>query len=208
MLGATHLSIGITAALAVIHPKNIQECIAVTGIAACGAVISDIDADQSKVRRQADLLLGLGTILLAAVFIAEAKFHINLTQYLSGRQTLSERTVAVGIFIILCVIGRMTSHRTFMHSIIADILFSITVCVMFSAQAAIAFAIAFATHILLDWPNCKGIQILWPYPKRFCVKLCASNGLVNRILCMIGTVTAINLFTGFAGVSLLEYIGH
>lgn len=53
MLRATHLSVGVAAALAVLQPDNLFECLAVTGIAAVGSVISDIDADQSKVRREA-----------------------------------------------------------------------------------------------------------------------------------------------------------
>ena len=208
MLRATHLSIGIATALAVIRPQNIWECVAVTGVAACGAVISDIDADQSKIRKEADVMLGFGTIILAVILIAETKFHVNLTQYLSGNQAISERMIASVAFIILCVIGRMTPHRSFMHSIIAGILFSAITYTMFSMQAAIAFAIAFITHIVLDLPNCKGIQILWPYPGHYCLKLCSSNGFVNRILCIIGTFVAVNLFAGFAGISLLRYFGR
>ena len=67
MLRATHLSVGVAAALAVLQPDNLFECLAVTGIAAVGSVISDIDADQSKVRREADLMLGIGAAVLAAV---------------------------------------------------------------------------------------------------------------------------------------------
>lgn len=66
--------------------------------------------------------------------------------------------------------------------------------------------IAFMTHILLDLPNCKGIQLFWPIPGHHCFKLCASNGWVNRILCLAGTVMAINLFTGFAGISIFNWI--
>ena len=77
---------------------------------------------------------------------------------------------------------------------------------MFSKQAALAFSVAFLTHILLDLPNCKGIQLFWPIPGHHCFKLCASNGWVNRILCLVGTVMAINLFTGFAGISIFNWI--
>lgn len=89
MLRATHLSVGVAAALAVLQPDNLFECLAVTGIAAVGSVISDIDADQSKVRREADLMLGIGAAVLAAVMIAQTRFHVDLTKYLSGNQTLS-----------------------------------------------------------------------------------------------------------------------
>ena len=110
MLRATHLSVGVATALAVLRPGNFSECLAVTGIAAVGSVISDIDADQSKVRREADLMLGIGAAVLAAVMIAQTKFHVDLTKYLSGNQTMSERSVAAGVFIILCVIGRMVVY--------------------------------------------------------------------------------------------------
>ena len=124
MLRATHLSVGVATALAVLRPGNLSECLAVTGIAAVGSVISDIDADQSKVRREADLMLGIGAAVLATVMIAQTRFHVDLTKYLSGNQTLSERSVAAGVFIILCVIGRMTPHRSFMHSLAAGAIFT------------------------------------------------------------------------------------
>ena len=124
MLRATHLSVGVAAALAVLQPDNFFECLAVTGIAAVGSVISDIDADQSKVRREADLMLGIGAAVLAAVMIAQTRFHVDLTKYLSGNQTLSERSVTAGVFIILCVIGKMTPHRSFMHSLAAGVIFT------------------------------------------------------------------------------------
>lgn len=206
MLRATHLSVGVATALAVLRPGNFSECLAVTGIAAVGSVISDIDADQSKVRREADLMLGIGAAVLAAVMIAQTKFHVDLTKYLSGNQTMSERSVATGVFIILCVIGRMTPHRSFMHSLAAGVIFTMVTYTMFSKQAALAFLVAFLTHILLDLPNCKGIQLFWPVPGYHCFKLCASNGWVNRILCLTGTVMAINLFTGFAGISIFNQI--
>lgn len=50
MLRATHLSVGVATALAVLRPGNLSECLAVTGIAAVGSVISDIDADQVPCR--------------------------------------------------------------------------------------------------------------------------------------------------------------
>ena len=56
MLRARHLSVGVAAALAVLQPDNLFECLAVTGIAAVGSAVGDIDADQSKVRREADLM--------------------------------------------------------------------------------------------------------------------------------------------------------
>lgn len=143
MLRATHLSVGVAAALAVLRPGNFSECLAVTGIAAVGSVISDIDADQSKVRREADLMLGIGAAVLAAVMIAQTKFHVDLTKYLSGNQTMSERSVAAGVFIILCVIGRMTPHRSFMHSLAAGVIFTMVTYTMFSKQAALAFLVAF-----------------------------------------------------------------
>ena len=177
MLRATHLSVGVAAALAVLQPDNLFECLAVTGIAAVGSVISDIDADQSKVRREADLMLGIGAAVLAAIMIAQTRFHVDLTKYLSGNQTLSERSVAAGVFIILCVIGKMTPHRSFMHSLTAGVIFTMVTYTMFSKQAALAFSVAFLTHILLDLPNCKGIQLFWPIPGHHCFKLCASNGL-------------------------------
>ena len=188
MLRATHLSVGVAAALAVLQPDNLFECLAVTGIAAVGSVISDIDADQSKVRREADLMLGIGAAVLAAVMIAQTRFHVDLTKYLSGNQTLSERSVTTGVFIILCVIGKMTPHRSFMHSIMAMAILSAAIS-MVSVKLVLYFVVGFASHLVLDCFN--RVRILYPLPGGIALDFCKAGGFVDSLLFKLGSVAVI-----------------
>ena len=190
MLRATHLSVGVAAALAVLQPDNLFECLAVTGIAAVGSVISDIDADQSKVRREADLMLGIGAAVLAAVMIAQTRFHVDLTKYLSGNQTLSERSVTAGVFIILCVIGKMTPHRSFMHSIMAMAILSAAIS-MVSVKLVLYFVVGFVSHLVLDCFNRKRVRILYPLPGGIALDFCKAGGFVDSLLFKLGSVAVI-----------------
>lgn len=205
MLQSTHVAVGVATALAVLQPANFPECLVVTGIAACGSVISDIDSENSKIRKRVDWMLGCCAAVLIIVFLVQMRLGFDLTKYLNGSQSFQVHAVATGILLILCVIGKNTAHHSMMHSIPAGALFAAPLVVIFPLKMTLAFAIAFATHLMLDLLNNKGLRLFWPGKKRFCLHICASDGWVNRMLGITGTFIAINLFTYFTGFSVLRY---
>jgi len=85
------------------------------------------------------------------------------------------------------LVGWLFSHRGMFHSAIVMLMLSFMVYV-FSAKAGIAFGIGYASHLLLDMLNYKGVRIFYPLPYK--VKgFMKTNGLAEQALfiaCLVG----------------------
>ena len=206
MTGKTHAAVGLGTVLAVTQPSTVSGLVLAAGTGMLGALISDIDVGTSKSHKDADRITLIAVLLVAAEIALNYFYDFSIWEKIRNNQSMAPGAMGVSIVIAVCAFGKNQPHRSFMHSLAAGVIFTMVTYTMFSKQAALAFMIAFMTHILLDLPNCKGIQLFWPIPGHHCFKLCASNGWVNRILCLAGTVMAINLFTGFAGISIFNWI--
>ena len=64
MLGKTHMTVGIAAALAVTQPASVSEMILAVGIGGLGALISDIDVGTSASHKDADKITGLSVAVI------------------------------------------------------------------------------------------------------------------------------------------------
>ena len=206
MTGKTHAAVGLGTVLAVTQPSTVSGLVLAAGTGMLGALISDIDVGTSKSHKDANRITLIAVLLVAAEIALNYFYDFSIWEKIRNDQSMAQVAMGVIIFIAVCAFGKNQPHRSFMHSLAAGVIFTMVTYTMFSKQAALAFFVAFLTHILLDLPNCKGIQLFWPVPGHHCFKLCASNGWVNRILCLAGTVMAINLFTGFAGISIFNQI--
>lgn len=93
----------------------------------------------------------------------------------------------IGIFAILCLVGIFQEHREFTHSLIALVLFSLSVG-LFCYPIIIPFTIGFLSHLLLDILNKKPIRLLYPKEKGVCLKLCYANKIADKVFMVIGIV--------------------
>ena len=87
MLGKTHMTVGIAAALAVTQPASVSEMILAVGIGGLGALISDIDVGTSASHKDADKITGLSVAVIALALFLDKFFHtgiINRVIYSSG----------------------------------------------------------------------------------------------------------------------------
>lgn len=193
MLGNTHMAVGVAASLLVMQPKNIQELILGTGVAAIGAVISDIDIGTSDSHKEADKIIGMAALAVTAMIVVECVWHVGIYRRLMRSSSAARIMVSVAAFLMICAFGKERPHRSFMHSVPS--FFLLTGCVMiFLPLAAPYFGIAFASHVALDLLNRKGERLLYPWRKGFSLNLCSSKGLVNRLLFRIGSAGSIGLF--------------
>lgn len=179
--------------LMIMQPKNIQELILGTGVAAIGGVISDIDIGTSDSHKEADKIIAMAALAVTAVIAAEYIWDVGLYRRLMRNSSVARIAVAAASFLIICAFGKERPHRSFMHSILA--LFLLTGCVViFLPMAAPYFGIAFASHLALDLLNRKRERLLYPWRKGFGLNLCSSKGLVNRLLFRISSGLAVGLF--------------
>ena len=190
MQGKTHLVIGVALSLAVMRPSTMPALVGGAGIAALGSVISDIDAGQSGAGHDATKVVASIVIAGVLVLLADLYFHLGLYARFLRRGRETGFMLPLLLFILFAAIGMLTRHRSFMHSLPAMILF--TACIWFMQRAMTPyFAIAYASHLLLDLTNRRGMRLFFPSRKLVSMKLFASNGWMDRILLTAGVIALV-----------------
>lgn len=187
MLGKAHLAIGMAAALTLAVPETLPAALPVITGAAAGSLICDIDCNSPSEQSDASRQRILAVIIAAAALVAD--------RYMDGGMWLSlaERSAAGGIYLICAGIAGLvitlafasiSSHRGFSHSLLAMAIETACVYIILP-QTAVPFAVAFATHLILDISNKKQVRLFYPAKKGVSLGLFYADRLANRV-CEIG----------------------
>ena len=200
MLYKTHAAVGVASALAIVQPKSISELIVGCAAGITGGVICDIDSGTSTSHKEADRLILLILLLVCGVAAAENIWHLGIYEKISGDAELIKIIIAAAVFITVCLIGKQTPHRSFMHSGLCFVIMTVSVSV-FLPVAAPYFGIAFASHVLLDFLNKKKIRLLYPLKTGFSLDVCRSDGVVNSFFFFVGLLSSVALIIYFAYIN-------
>lgn len=192
MLGKTHMAVGVAASLLLLQPHTLPELILGAVTAAVGSVISDIDCGTSESSRRADQIIFVLETIVIGIVVVEAHWHLGLYQRLMSNSSVSRIVLACAAFLAICAYGKKTPHRSFFHSFLAGGLLMSSVGVFLPILVPY-FGIAFASHLVLDFLNHKGEQLLYPYRKRFSLRICSASGLVNRLFLFCGSVLSVGV---------------
>lgn len=192
MLGKTHMAVGVAASLLLLQPHTLPELILGAGTAAVGSVISDIDCGTSESSRRADQIIFVLETIVIGIVVVESHWHLGLYQRLMSNSSVSRIVLACAAFLAICAYGKKTPHRSFFHSFLAGGLLMSSVGVFLPILVPY-FGIAFASHLVLDFLNHKGEQLLYPYRKRFSLGICSASGLVNRLFLFCGSVLSVGV---------------
>ena len=192
MLGKTHMAVGVAASLLLLQPHTLPELILGAGTAAVGSVISDIDCGTSESSRRADQIIFVLETIVIGIVVVEAHWHLGLYQRLMSNSSVSRIVLACAAFLAICAYGKKTPHRSFFHSFLAGGLLMSSVGVFLPILVPY-FGIAFASHLVLDFLNHKGEQLLYPYRKRFSLGICSASGLMNRLFLFCGSVLSVGV---------------
>ncbi|MDO4460517.1 MAG: metal-dependent hydrolase [Clostridia bacterium] len=196
MLQKTHAVVGTATALMVMRPDNIPEMMIGMGTALIGSVISDIDSGKSSSRRQANMITLFVLIITAAIIAMESYFHLGLFTLLKSDAGVMKLVISGAVFISVCIIGKQTAHRSFMHSFLCLAVLCACVWVLFKPITGY-FAAAFASHLAMDMLNKKGVRVLYPFKFGFSFNICRADRLFNKVLFLTGLIStvAMVLFT-------------
>ena len=126
--------------------------------------------------------------IVAAAVLIDAAIGGPLTQVAhDGNRALMG--IGASLVIGTAAYSRLWSkHRGFSHSILALALFSVGL-LAFMPQLAAAFALGFASHVLLDLLNKMPVQIFYPSTRgRMCFRLCYASGATNTAFMWAGTL--------------------
>jgi len=175
MQGKTHCVIGTAAAMSALKPS-----LGVIIMAAAGSLIVDMDIKSSKASKAADNISKV--IILGIIVTAVVDKYFNTSFLMSAAGTVLNFSVSIAAAAIWFLLKCKSSHRGFTHSIFGMLLICFASFAIFDFKLSAALAIGYACHITADLFNKKGCQLFYPNKKRYCLKLCRSDGKVDGIL--------------------------
>lgn len=185
MMSKTHITMGVAVSMLVTHPESPETCLLSIAGGAIGGVLADIDTLKND-SSDKDALIGQLISLGVSVVVFALDYFLNLGTCRSiALRDKTELIIGLVIYIGLWVVGFITKHRTFTHTLLATILFSAAIY-MICPQLLIPFAAGYLTHLLLDLLNKKDIQLFFPLKPKFCFKLCYAAGTANTVLMFVG----------------------
>lgn len=210
MLGKTHMAAGAATALAVLQPTTVSGCICALAGGIVGGWIPDIDMrgrsssggagkdgeDGEELAAHAGERWQILVFVLVAVAICLAVDYFagdGMCEYVANHLGIP-MAVAGAVFAATCAYGIASAHRTVTHSILGGV--ALTGSMHFiCAPLAPAFALGYASHVVLDLFNKRRIQLFWPL--RFGVKLgvCGSNGAANKVIGAVSLAACLALFS-------------
>ena len=192
MQGKTHLAVGVAAAAAVLQPSTASGCLAALLCGAVGGVLCDVDTLRKEGKNDS-IMVQLSAAAIAACVLA-ADYFMKLGLCASVLSLDRQRLFfALSVFAALWIVGFFSNHRGFTHSIAACALFTQAVWVLCPA-ISIPFAAAYASHIVLDLLNRKGVRLLFPMKGGVRFGLFYSDRTANDLFFWLGI---------FAGTFLL-----
>ena len=204
MNSRTHLVCGVAAALTLLRPVTAQGIfLAVIG-GSVGGVLPDIDLLSKEGRDE--ILPSQVTALWTAVILLTADFflHTGICDSVLAR----ERTAVLlgaALFVTFGVLGALTAHRTFTHSLVGWLLYSVSVRI-FCPLLLPAFAAGFGSHLVLDLLNHRKVTLFYPTRAGFCLDLCRSDGLADALLFFLCSALVLCLLLFGAATGLKQNI--
>lgn len=190
MLGKTHFAVGVASSLIFTQPKTVQDVILAVGIGGMGALISDIDVDTSGSHKYANRIIAVVVLIVVAVFAAEQIWNVEIVKQIIRDSSYARIAIGAILFIAICAFGKQQPHRSFMHSILALVLLTASIGMVWQDLIPY-FAIGFASHIIIDMFNFEKVRLLYPFKCGVALKLFHAQGLANNLFFVIGSALAV-----------------
>lgn len=193
MTGKTHLVVGtaLASGLLLLNHNTSNSDIITTSIvlSALGAILPDIDTGHSIMRK-----VFYGTIIAIGIMIALSFYsNISLKSLINWDEVTLPIIIGIFSFIGLLIYGYFSSHRTFTHTLLALILFSLSIYMICNNLAyTMYFAVGMLSHQLLDMLNKQEIYWLNPITKKdFALYSINSSGAISTMMFIAGVVVTI-----------------
>jgi inner membrane protein len=190
MTGKTHYACGTAVALLLTAPSSPRALLICLGAAAVGSVISDVDVTTSQSHRDLVRIVSTAGGAALVTWAVNTIFNLQLERFLLRYTSALQLCAWLILFLGLCVFGTTQPHRSFMHSLPGMAL--LTLCVWWGAEPfAVPFCVAMGSHILLDLFNRRQVRLLYPLRWGVAFRLCSSHGVVDKVLCGVGSALTV-----------------
>lgn len=192
MMAKTHITVGIASALAVCRPSTPGGLLAAVIGGTVGGILCDIECRSEPGMR--DALIGriIAFVITAVLLFTDRMMHFGIVESISSRNKI---ILAAGVLLLLitCIKGRASEHRTFTHSLLYVLLFSMGFyCI--TPLLMIPVFCGGLSHLVIDTFNKKNVPWLYPIDKKgFCFRLCYASKTGNTVLMWSGLAAAVGL---------------
>lgn len=202
MLGKTHFTMGIATALLVAQPATVPGVLSAVVAGGVGGKLPDIDRKTTEIEREKVYDSIIDLLFIGAVIIVDFFVGNGICQYVADNWGLRIWIGLVGL-VLLSIIGFISPHRSFTHSFVCLILFGVSMY-FFCCPIAKPFVVGYASHLVLDLFNKKGMTLFFPIKHRFCLKKCDAAGKANKILYWIGLALSVISGAVFFSMAFLK----
>ena len=193
MRSRTHIASANALCLLCLNPTTPKELIITMSAATVGGIICDLDVRTSEVHKLVDTVTSIIFLLLFGLYVYDYKYNAGIYTTLK-HGVFYKPILGFILFLILILYGSHKPHRSFMHSIFGCILFT-GISYLFFGKVWLPFLIGFISHIVLDFLNKKGVRIFYPVKQGYCLSLCDSDGLTDKILFVLSIlIVVVKLF--------------
>lgn len=190
-----HTSVGLATASGVallVSAMNGSDKVTLTlglGCAVVGALIPDIDANgDSKAKiefRKVISLLGIFGVATVGYALTTGRLQGIASSFFH-----SIHGVGALLFLIACIVGYNTPHRTFTHWLIGLICFTVPFMMMTNITLGLWFGVGMLSHQCIDMLNKKKITWLYPLPFDFARYVCKASSSLSTAIGSIATILA------------------
>lgn len=151
--GRQHVLIGTTATVAtgiglISSGSSVMSVIPIVIGGVIGSYIPDIDSHKSKAAQIFNKLFVVLIVALAILYCLGITF--DLERFIGFLDTDDPKNVAVLIFAIVTILGKLSPHRMFTHKWFGTMLFCYSVYLMGNMYFTIGFITGYILHIVAD----------------------------------------------------------
>lgn len=189
MNGKTHMAIGAAVSPLVVNSVEPNSFLFTVSLVILGSLMPDIDKENSKIStlfRKLLMAIVMGLLVVKAFPDIFMKFIPGITREFAHRQQLG-----LGVCLLICylIIGKVSIHRTFTHSIIGTVVCCIGVFLLVN-DALIPFGLGYILHLIADIITIEGVPLLYPIKTKFALKLFSTGSIIEMFI----STTCIALF--------------
>ena len=186
MLAKAHVTIGMAAAFTIVRPETVAEALPVIVGGALGCLICDLDCEVTTEKTESSRWRKVMAVIAIAGLIEDYLMNAGMWSSL-GRNGPYLWFIGLMVFALTAGFASVANHRGFSHSLLAMLIFTVSIWLIFPA-AAMPFAVSFATHIVLDLMNKKPVRIFYPMKKGFSLGMFYADRFADKVIALAGSV--------------------
>ena len=185
-MAKAHITIGMAAAFTAAQPHTIPEALPIIVGASLGCLICDLDCESASERTDSSHWRIVMTVAAIAALIEDHLLNAGMWKSLADSGSYMWFAGLAG-FALTCAFASVSRHRGFSHSIMALVLETAALWLIFP-MAAGPFAIAFISHLALDIMNKRSVRLFYPAKTGVSLGWFYADRAANKACAMIGSV--------------------